>query len=157
MLIVVPASGPPLLQICIHQGDAGIPLGFFGTSDSEIASLLHRDDGRTISSKTVRAWRQGKAQIPSWALYQLTNIFWRKVILNDDLNSGRLNPEISLAAVPGQEGNLLSPLYWNRIRRDAKPMFTPDSAAIVAAEKLALTGWPRRVYGKQGRGTAMKP
>jgi len=157
MLVSIQTSGPQPLQICFHPGEVGIPLGSFGTSDSEIASLLHRDDGRTISRKTVRAWRQEKSPIPGWALSQLTNIFWRKVILNNDLNSGRPNPEVTLVAEPGQEGNLLSPLYWNRVRRDGKPMFTPGSAAIVAAKKLAWMSWSGLVYGKQGRGTAARP
>lgn len=147
MLVVLSTQSPPRVQI----GEDGIPLRFFGT-DNEIASLLYREDCQNISRKTVRAWRLGTSKIPDWAQVQLSNIYWRKVILNNDLaqyghTSSPPNPELSSTVVRGQEGRLLSPIYWSRVRRDGTPMYTPESATIPAARDFALRQWPSVIFG----------
>lgn len=148
-MVIIPSGGPPQMQIRIRADEVGVPLKFFGT-DREIGGMVFSRRGTPVGRRIVQYWRQGKKKVPDWAQVQLSNIYWRKVMLNDALVRGAPTPEMSSTAVSGYEGTLMSPIYWKRTRRDGRPMYIPGSGAIPAAKNLALSHWPGRALHTRG-------
>lgn len=154
-MLVVSFDPPPLIKIAIKPGDEGIPFGALG-SDRELGNKVFFANGQPVTRRIIQYWRQGKKKIPEWALRQLSNIYWRKVILNDELmifgqDGPPSSPEIYPYVVAGMEGRLMNPIYWRSIRRDGKPMYTPNNATVAAAAQLAQRKFPQRVVRLQPR------
>ena len=153
MLVAVSFQPPPMIQIAIKPGDEGIPFGAIGT-DRELGSKVFLKNGKPVTRRVIQYWRQGKKRIPEWAQRQLSNIYWRKVILNNMLlqygqNGPPPSPEIFPYLIPGMEGMLMNPMYWKRVRRDGRPIYTPNNATVPAAAQLALSNFPQRILSMQ--------
>lgn len=89
-------------------------------TDRQVAALLCRDDGHSVSRSTVRLWRRGEAKVPGWAIWQMRNIAIKR-------NDESLRPLLFTLGVPDRAytDSIFNPQHWanwKRLRRDGKPM-----------------------------------